>query len=235
MVLKNDPIGQAIIDFKKNGINQNIIVSSDLCEDDVLSSAYLFRSFDDMPEIEKIALSRCSGKILDVGAGAGPHANYLNKKGMNVSCIDISPLAIVHLKNNKLNARLINFFNIKNEKYDTILMLMNGIGIAGKLTNLEYTLMKAKSLLNKGGKILCDSSDIKYLYKDEDNGQWVNLNSMYYGDFKFQMKYKNHKSEWFDWLYVDFLNLKNIAKKVGFLAEKIIDYNNQYLVELIKK
>lgn len=227
-------MGQAITDFAKTGIDQDIIVSSDLCEDDVISSAYLFRSYEDMPKIEQVALTRCSGKILDIGAGAGIHASYLKENGLDVTCIDISPLSITHLQDNDIDARLMNFYNLPDEKYDTLLMLMNGIGIAGTLSNLEHTLLKAKSLLNEGGKILCDSSDIKYLYEDDEGGMWVDLNTTYYGNFKFQMKYKEHESEWFDWLYVDFDKMKETAERAGFIVNQIVDENDQYLVELIK-
>ena len=234
MSTKNDPMGQAILDFEKNGIDQDIIVSSDLCEDDVISSAYLFRSFEDMPKIEQVALSRCAGKILDIGAGAGIHAGYLQDQGMDVSCIDISTRSISYLREIGLDARVMNFFDLKDEKYDTLLMLMNGIGISGTLSNLENTLLKAKSLLNEGGKILCDSSDIKYLYTDDEGGMWIDLNTIYYGNFKFQMKYNDHETEWFEWLYVDFDKLKEIAENVGFSVHKITDQNDQYLAELIK-
>lgn len=235
MSIQNDPMGQAIIDFAKTGIDQDIIVSSDLCEDDVISSAYLFRSYEDMPKIEQVALERCSGKILDIGAGSGIHATYLKDQGHDVSCIDISPLSISHLKEDGLDARVMNFFDLKDEKYDTLLMLMNGIGIAGTLSNLEHTLLKAKSLLNEGGKILCDSSDIKYLYEDEEGGMWIDLNTIYYGNFKFQMKYGGHETEWFDWLYIDFDKMQETAERAGFSVNKVVDENDQYLVELIKK
>ena len=91
----------------------------------------------------------------------------------------------------------------------------------------------AKSLLNPGGKILCDSSDIKYLYQDEDGSMWVDLNSEYYGNFNFQMKHKNEKGPWFDWLYVDFDNLHKAAQNVGLKAKKICDNEDHYLAELI--
>ena len=66
---------------------------------------------------------------------------------------------------------------------------MNGIGIAKNLANLENTLLRAKGMLNENGKILCDSADIKYLYEDNDGGMWVDLNTTYYGNFKFQMTF----------------------------------------------
>ena len=109
---------------------------------------------------------------------------------------------------------------------------MNGIGIAGKLSNLETTLEHAKSLLNPGGKILCDSSDIHSLYEDEDGSLWIDLNTEYYGNFRFQMKYKKQKGPWFDWLYVDFDNLFKAAKNVGLKAIRVLEEDDHYLAEL---
>lgn len=230
-----DPIGQAIIDFSKSNVNKDIIVSSEICDDDVIPSSYLFRTFEEMPKIEQVALNRCHGKILDIGAGAGIHANHLIRNGKTVSCIDISPLSVQYLKNKGIAARELNFFEIENESYDTLLLLMNGIGIAGTLSNLEYTLLKAKSMLTENGKILCDSSDIKYLYEDDEGGYWVDLNAGYYGDFRYQMKYEKHETDWFDWLYVDLDNLKSIAEKIGFNVELLVEEDSQYLVEITIK
>lgn len=227
-----DPIGKAILDFAENRRPADIIVLSDICDDDIIPLEVLFRKFDEMPELEQIALENCEGKILDVGAGAGAHAKYLRDTEMDIHCIEISPGAVENLEDLELPVRLINFFDLKDEKYDTLLMLMNGIGIAGTLSNLEKTLLHAKSLLTPTGKILCDSSDIKYLYEDEDGSMWTDLNSEYYGNFRFQMKYKGEVGDWFDWLYVDFDNLFQAAKKVGLKAHKIYDMDDHYLAEI---
>jgi len=204
---KGDPVGAAILDYIKTRKPDDIIVSSDICEDDVIPVEVLFRNQIEMPDLELMALESCKGKVLDVGAGAGAHSKELIDRGLDVDSIEISDGAVEYMKSIGLNARKINFFDLKDDKYDTILMMMNGIGIAGKLSNLENTLLQAKSLLQPGGKILCDSSDIKYLYEDEDGALWVDLNSEYYGNFRFQMKFKKEKGPWFDWLYVDFDNL----------------------------
>jgi SAM-dependent methyltransferase len=227
-----DPIGFAIQEYAKKRKPEDIIVTSDICDDDIIPLEVLFRSFDEMPEIEQTALQRASGKVLDVGAGAGIHAMYLQDLGLDVDCIDISEGAVDYLKANGLKAEAKNFFSLKDKKYDTILMLMNGIGIAGKLSNLEKTLSHAKSLLNPGGKILCDSSDIRYLYEDEDGSLWIDLNTEYYGNFRFQMKYKKEKGPWFDWLYVDFDNLFQAAKNVGLKAQRVLDIEDHFLAEI---
>lgn len=232
-MFEKDPIGKAIHEFEKKEKLEDIIVHSDLCEDDFMSVPYLFRSYEEMPPIEKMALDLCKGTILDVGSGAGCHSKYLVKQKMDVTAIDTSAGAINHLTTSKIKALNIDFFQLKEVKYDTILMLMNGIGIAGKLDKLSHFLAHAKSLLNHNGQIICDSTDIQYLYEDEEGGTWIDLNSNYYGEMEFQMTYKNVKSDWFDWLYVDFDTLTKVAEKIGLKTEKLVDSeNNQYLVKL---
>lgn len=228
-----DPVGAAILDYARTKKPADIIVSSEICEDDIIPLEVLFRSYEEMPELETIALEKAQGRILDVGAGAGVHALYLKEKGKDVSVIDLSEGAVQHLKEKGLEARCIDFFDLEGEKYDTILMLMNGIGIAGKLNNLENTLSHAKKLLNPGGKIYCDSSDIRYLYEDEEGALWIDLNSEYYGNFRFQMNYKKETGEWFDWLYVDYDNLHTAAVNAGLKAQRIyISSDDHFLAEI---
>jgi SAM-dependent methyltransferase len=230
---KNDPIGAAILAYASKKEELEIIVSSEICEDDIIHASYLCRSYDEMPKLEQIALENCSGKVLDVGAGAGIHAEHLEKNGLEVTCIDLSPGAVQHMKNKGLKASVQDFYSI-NGQYDTVLMMMNGIGITGTLSNLERTLLHAKTLLAENGKLLCDSTDIKYLYTDEDGSLWVDLNTEYYGNFRFQMHYEDHLTDWFDWLYVDFERLEQAAAKVGLQVEKLMEEDHHYLAVMSK-
>jgi len=232
MEVEKDAIGRAILDFAAYGKAEDIIVASDICEDDVIPVPYLFRDFEAMPDLEKIALNLCEGKVLDIGAGAGSHSKALLEKGIDVHAIDISPGAVVHMQGQKINAREIDFRNISDEKYDTLLLLMNGIGIASRFNALEDFLKHAKNCLTENGKIICDSTDVSYLYEDEEGGVWMDLNSDYFGDFKFKMSYKETETDWFDWLYIDFNKLSETAEKVGFSTELIFEQENQFLVEL---
>jgi len=231
--ITGDPIGKAILEYAKANKPEDIVVSSEICEDDIIPLEVLFRQYNEMPELEKLALSLASGAVLDVGAGAGFHAKYLQDKGFNVQTIDISEGSVKFMISNGLKASKIDFFDLKGEQFDTILMLMNGIGIAGTLSNLEKTLAHAKTLLKAGGKLYCDSSDIKYLYEEEDGALWVDLNTEYYGNFRFQMKYKKEIGPWFDWLYVDFDNLFQAAKNVGLKASRIYNVDDNYLAEIV--
>lgn len=227
-----DPIGRAILDYSKTKKPDDIIVSSDICEDDIIPVEVLFRTLEEMPDLEIAAIERAMGKVLDVGAGAGVHALEMKKKGCDVLAIDISKGSVEYLKKQGLKVENIDFFELKNQKFDTITMLMNGIGIAGSLSNLEKTLSHAKGLLAPGGKILCDSCDIRYLYEDEDGALWVNLNTEYYGNFRFQMKYKNEIGTWFDWLYVDFDSLFKASQNIGLKATRVYEKDDNYLAEI---
>lgn len=228
----NDPLGQAILDFAKEGKAQDIIVASDLCDDDIIPTKYLFRTHKQMPIIEQAALELCTGKILDVGAAAGCHAIYLMEQGKDVQAIDTSAGAVQFLKEKNIPTRQINFYDLKGEHYDTLLLLMNGIGIAGTLSNVDHFLTHAKSLLTPNGKILIDSTDIMYLYEDEDGSVWVDLNTEYYGNFRYQMKYKDHVSEWFDWLYLDAEKFLSAAERCGLDFEVVETEDYSFLVQL---
>ncbi len=227
-----DPLGYAICDFASNGFSENITVMADLCEDDVMPVEYLFRTEEMMPELEKKALSLCKGKILDVGAAAGCHSYLLHKQGKDVHAIDSSHGAVLHLKSLGLNAEQTDFFDLKGQ-YDTVLILMNGIGIAGNLDNLSRFLKQIKALLSPGGTALCDSTDLSYMYQEEDGSMWLELNGSYLGEMQFKMQYKEVESNWFRWLYIDFDLLKEYANKEGLNCELILEGpSNNYLVSL---
>lgn len=229
-----DPIGRAIHDYAQQLPYEDIVVHSDVCEDDVLPTEWLFRSFEQMPEIEQLALQRSQGRILDVGSGAGCHSLYLTQQKLEVTSIDTSIGAIDYQLKEGINAKCTDFFEWSGDSYDTLLFLMNGIGLCGTFKRLPVVLKHAYSLLRAGGKILCDSTDVRYLYEEEDGSVWVDLNSAYYGDLRFQMEYKTTQTDWFDWLYVDFDSLKKIAEKQGFTATVLLRDGAHYLAELTK-
>ena len=227
-----DPIGEAILDYATTKNPADIIVTADLCDDDIIPVEVLFRLFDEMPSIEQKALSLCKGRVLDVGAGAGPHASYLLDQGLKVIAIDTSEGAVQYMKQQGINAKQLDIHALKNEKFDTILLLMNGLGIAGSLGELPAFLIHLKSLLNPKGQILCDSSDVAFLYEEEDGSYWMDLNAEYYGNFKFQMHYKKASSEVFNWLYVDYDNLHKVATACGFTSNRIEVDEHHYLAKL---
>lgn len=216
----NDVIGEALLAYYKHNDKTDIIVKSSITEDDIIPTKYLFRTLAEMPKIEQKAIEFCFGSVLDVGAASGCHSLVLKEKCKNVTAIDISQGAVDLMNDRGISAQKLNFFEVK-EKYDTLLFLMNGVGIAGTLKELPKFLNHSKSLLKPNGQILLDSSDISYLFKEDDGSQWVNLNKNYYGEVSYRMTYKNYSTNWFDWLFIDFNTLQEQASKVGLKCELI--------------
>ena len=219
-----DPMGAAIYDYHRNGKADTLVVRSSMFDDDEIPVADLFRGFADMPALERAAMQLAQGRILDVGAGAGCHSLALQQMGKDVVAIDISPLSVEVMKERGVDARLVNFYDESfNEKFDTVLMLMNGTGIMGNLDNVKAFFKALKRLLNPGGKVYIDSSDLRYLYEEEDGSLMIDLAGDYYGQLDYQMQYKDVEGEPFDWLYLDFNTLAYYAEENGFKAEVLFE------------
>lgn len=231
-----DLFGKAILDFQTQNSPEDLITETSISEADEMSVAYLFRSYEEMPAMEQTALQLAKGKILDVGCGAGSHSLYLqHEKQLDVTAIDISPNAIeACLLRGVKQAHVQDVMKIEGEKFDTILLLMNGAGMCGRLKKMGAFLSKLKSLLNENGQILVDSSDIIYMFDDdEDGGKWIPSDFEYYGELVFNIEYKGEKEAPFDWMYVDYNTLQNTANKNGLQCELILEGEHyDYLARL---
>jgi len=228
-----DPLGRAMLDYFNGVRDRELLVSSSVELEGPMEPGHFFRTAENLPPLEKIALEYCRGKVLDVGAGAGCHSAILQNQGLEVHPIELSEYSYETMRLREIkNARLINFFELENESYDTILFLMNGFGIGETLEGLEKLLLKSKSLLRPGGQIIADSADIIYAYMDEENAVYINLNDDYYGEITYTVRYDGETSS-FPWLFVDYFMVNDLANKIGLNFEllKEGDYYN-YLCRL---
>ncbi|MFP2996095.1 class I SAM-dependent methyltransferase [Spongiivirga sp. MCCC 1A20706] len=219
-----DILGMAMLDYINGNYSEDIITETSISEKDVLSIPYLFRDYHEMPLIEKKALDLSYGKVLDVGCGAGSHSLYLQeKRNLEVKAIDISRGAIeTCIKRGVKNVVDQDFFNIKNEKFDTILLLMNGLGICQTLAGIDALFKQLKNLLTIDGQVLLDSSDLIYMFDQEEDGSiLLEAGQGYYGELQFRTYYKDAVGEPFDWLYLDFNTLQRAASYNGFSCEMV--------------
>lgn len=234
-----DLFGKALLDYQ-NGIStgsmtdvEDIITSTSISSEDVLPLSYLFRNFSEMPKLEQKALQLAKGTVLDVGCGSGSHSLYLQEKGLQVKAIDVSKGAIqVAKKRGVLNTEIKNILE-ETEAFDTILLLMNGTGIFQEIIQVSKYLTHLKGLLKPNGQILIDSSDIKYMYEDEDGGFWQDMNASYYGELDYFISYKGEKETPMKWLYLDFYTLKLACETVGLQCELVLEGEHfDYLARL---
>jgi SAM-dependent methyltransferase len=234
-----DPLGHALLAYQRGQHNATITVHSNVADEEPLPAAYFFRSLWEMPELERTALNECRGRVLDLGAGAGCHSLELQSRGFEVKAVDISPGAVQVMQERgvaQVACHDIYDQALTKEKYDTVLMLMNGIGLAGTLEGLERFLQHAHHLLAPGGQILATSSDISYLYEDEDGALVFDLNGPYYGEVEYTMQFENEAGATFNWIFADGSLLQDCAEAAGYQVEFLDeDEQQQYLVRLTLK
>lgn len=228
----NDVMGEALFDYYNKKSAGKLWIHNKYGKKEEMPIAAYFRNAPQMPQLELVALEHCSGHVLDIGAGAGSHALLLQQKGMEVTAMDISGKATEVMKLRGVKKIVQEDIFVFNEKrFDTLLLLMNGIGLTGNLQKLSQFLQHAKSLLLPGGQLIFDSSDVAYLY----NG---NLPEMvqYYGEINYCYEYKKQKSGWFSWLYIDKKTLIKIAAKEGWNTEILFeDEYDQFLAKLTQQ
>ena len=225
----NDVLGQAIWDYYDSD-KESILWVHDVIGPKVeMPTAIYFRDYHEMPELEQIALMQCYGNVLDIGAGAGSHAIALEMRGLEVDALDISPLAVKTMQSRGADHAICgDAFLYQDGPYDTILMLMNGIGFCATIAGLEQFLEHAKTLLKPDGQLIFDSSDVAYLYEEG-----IPKPDHYYGEIKCRYEYEGKYTDWFYWLYVDRELLNEKAANAGYKMHIITeDESGQFLVKL---
>ncbi len=221
--------GQAIHDFHFQEGRSKLYVHDTFGPKVEMPVSYYFRNLKKMPQLEQLALSYCKGKVLDIGAAAGSHALQLQRNGREATALDISPLSCEVMKDRGIEKVICeDFFKFHDEPFDTLLLLMNGVGISSDLQGFRELLKKAKSLLTPDGQLIFDSCDIEYMYEDTPMPQ-----DKYYGSAKVRYEYKKEYTDWFEWLYLDPQTMSTIAKEEGWNSDIVYkDQNHQFLAVL---
>lgn len=229
--MHNDVYGRALEEYYRTGhLSQPLLLHSSYGDIEEMPIDVFFREEDELPELEFIALALCDGRTLDVGAGAGAHSLHLQKLGINVEAIDVSTFACQVMSERGVKQVICgNFFELQGKPYDTLLFLMNGIGVAQSIDGLKTLLKHAKSLLSARGQLLFDSSNISYLYDEYQ----IPRPAHYFGEISFQYEYKGEKGAPFGWLYIDQQMLIQVAHEEGWVVQILFeDDNDQYLARM---
>lgn len=226
----NDVLGQALYDFYAGAVHGKLWIHNKYGPKEEMPVQIYFRQEKEMPDLELIALQKCKGKVLDIGAGAGSHALLLQQQNADVTALEISPKAteVMKLRGVKTIVEQ-DIFEFKTAGFDTLLLLMNGIGLTGNIARLKEFLQHSKKLLNRNGQLIFDSSDVAYLYEGKPPET-----ENYYGEIMYQYEYKRKKTDWFSWLYLSKKKLIQIAEEGGWDAEILFeDEFDQYLAKLV--
>lgn len=213
-----------------------IVVYDDFERDEVPLS-YFFRSPSDFPQYERTALDLCRGRVLDIGAGSGCHSLALQERGLEVTAIEIAPALVEILRERGVrDARVATWKSLRAEPFDTVLMMMNGLGLAETCSGLRKFLRHAHRLVRRDGQLLADSTDVR-VRMDVEAGQTGALerrDGRYVGDLHFQLEFAGRKGPPFPQLYVDAQTLIRSAREESWDCEIIcpVDDSGHYLARL---
>ncbi len=224
-----DLVGEALSSYFFYKKDYPLIINNKYGRTEEMAMEVFFRQINDLPDIEEYALQMSHGTVLDIGAGAGSHSLMLQEKGMKVTALETSAKACDVMKARGIK-NIVNddIFNFRKGNYDTLILLMNGIGLAGTLSGFRKLLGVLRKLLKPNGLIIFDSSDISYLYQDMPKPK-----NKYFGELEYQFQYLDQKGEWFNWLYLDSTTLQKIALQEGWRSQIVYqDDLDHYLARL---
>jgi len=219
---EQDPLGQALLAYRAGYRAATVHTWSDLEEWDELPASRFFRAGAAMPRLEREALAACRGSVLDLGAGAGCHALTLQRRGLAVTALDQSEGACRVMRDRGIvDVRKGDWRAFGGSRYDTVLSLMNGLGLAGDLAGLDAFLDAASGWLAPGGQLLVDSADLIYLYTVEHGGLYEDMRKAHYGEAVYRMHYGEARGPSFGWLFLDFPTLQRRAALRGWQASRL--------------
>jgi SAM-dependent methyltransferase len=213
------PLARALADVHGGDREARLCIRSSLWEDEIVLGTEYYRPFDrPLPEIERRALSACRGRVLDAGAGAGRHALELQRRGLEVVALDVAPEAVAVMRDRGVHdPRIGDISTLQGERFDTVLMLMHGLGVVGTLTGLACFLDRLPELLRPGGQLLADSADLA-LAVGEDTLDRLG-DGGFTGEVEFQLVYGALVGRPYPWLFVDPRTLGRMAAEREFDTE----------------
>jgi SAM-dependent methyltransferase len=232
------PHGKALLDFHNGDTSAEILVHGDDGETDVVPVRVFFRGPSEFSALEEAALESCRGRVLDAGAGAGCHSLVLQDQGLSVCAIDIAPEAVEVMRRRGVkDARCADVFHFEGGPFDTLLLMMNGIGVVEDLAGLDRFLADADRLVAPDGQILLDSYDPEATDDPDDAAASRARVSAgrYSGEMRFRLEYQGKKGPTLAWLFLGAALLAERAMKAGWNCDVIWrEEEGHYLARLTR-
>ena len=230
------PHGLALWGFFLGDSEARVIVRDEEGEEETVPVQVFFRDPASFSALEEAALDLCRGRVLDVGAGAGCHSLVLQERRLAVCAIDVAPEAVELMRRRGVQeAHRADRVGGQAEPVDTLLMLMNGVGIVGNLAGLRRFLREVPRLLRPGGQILLDSYDPECSEDSESAAVIASSPAGYIGEMRFQLEYKGRRGAVYEWLFVDLPTLRMHAEAEGWSCEGIWhEAEGHYLARLTR-
>jgi len=229
--------GQALLDYINGAEDAHYILRRDDGIAYPLIYAKQFFYPEGLPELDRIAVRHCAGKVLDLGAGAGSHSLAIQDRGLDVISVDISAKAVeVISRRGCKNAKYGDIFDSYPEPFDTVFVILN-IGIVQNLNGLTRFLKHLDTLMSENGRLITDSIDPRDS-EDESYRKYTQAKiakGRYLGERTLRIEYKNQISDWFEWAHIDPETLGQYVRKAGYSMERLVDDGKRYLGSVSKR
>jgi len=238
-----DAYGQQLLAQYQNKVPTVEIIERDDGYIDTGSDPGLyFSEYEQWSPIEKRAIELATGRILDVGCGAGRHALYLQSKGFDVTGIDDSPGAIEVCKLRGLNKAIVRPINQIDEfapnSFDTIIMLGNNFGLFGDAENAGAILKKMNQITAPDARIIAGTHN-PYQTDAAEHLEYHELNrkrGRMPGQLRIRVRFGKTIGEWFDYLFVLPEEMQEIIKNTDWqITEFIASEEANYFAIIHKK
>ena len=234
-----EPFGLALLDYFQGNASAELVIHRDDGVDATLPASHFFRGPDGFSSIDNAALALCQGRVLDVGAGSGPHSLALQTKGFSVTAIDVSRHAVEIMSQRGVkDVHCANVFDFAGGPFDTLLMMGHGIGMVETIAGLDRFLEHARGLVAEGGRIVADSIDVRKT-DDPSHLAYHEANrkaGRYFGEIRLHFEHQGKLGPPCGWLHVDAETLAEHAGQAGWGFELIADEpSGDYLARLTKE
>ncbi|MDE0685955.1 MAG: class I SAM-dependent methyltransferase [Candidatus Poribacteria bacterium] len=238
-----DAYGHLLLDYHNGRENVEIVEREDrLINTSRLGPLNYFAEYADWAEHQKLAMVDATGRVLDIGCGAGRHCLYLQEQGHDVLGTDISPLAIQTCKSRGLkNALIIPITQLSSKMgtFDTILMMGHNFGLVGNYKRARWLLKRFAAMTTDTAKIIAETMDpyqtteqghLAYHQFNRDRGRMS-------GQLRLRIRYRQYITPWFDYLFVSKPEMEDILKETPWQVERYIDAANTptYVAILTKR
>jgi SAM-dependent methyltransferase len=230
------PLAVALRAYQEGRAGAKLVVRTDLGTEEEWPASLFFRTPDEFTSLEREAIRRCGRRVIDVGAGAGPHSLALQREGHQVLAVESLPeIAALLAERGVERVTLRTLDDIPAQSADTVLMLMNGLGLAGTLEGLQPLLTSAGRLLAPGGRIIADSTDPRHFLEMDDDEPAFGQDGRYGGEVQFQIEFDGEKGAPFPFVYVDAPTLSTHASRAGLTLSASIPFQNGTYLAILER
>ena len=236
---ERDAYGQEIWHCYKGASTYELVERDDGLIDLGTAQPY-FREFDQWPTAEREAISRADGRVLDIGAGAGRVALYLQPRGHEVLAIDNSPLAVKTAKLRGVKqARVLDARKIGTLRgpFDTIVMYGNNFGLFGGMSQARRMLAAMHRITSQQAKIIASATDpyqtndplhLEYQRRNRRRGRMS-------GQLRLRIRFRQYCGDWFDYLFASVNEVEKIVKGTGWKIGEVVQQPGPGYVAILQK